>query len=141
MRFHYDSTGTATITYLEVNIYATITGTLGTAADYTINVYLPTYNGGYVAFGNNYSGMTHFCTCTSSFTVGITAYGAVSNLNSLTFASQQKNTRSNVEFIFGANSYRDAFYSTSTYLFNFGFLTTPCENPYENRGNFRCMIY
>lgn len=74
-------------------------------------------------FGPTYNAFT-FAKCSSSFTVGITAYGTTANFNSLTFANAQKNARSNIEFIFGANSYRDTFFSSSTYLFNFGFLKT-----------------
>jgi hypothetical protein len=145
MRFNYVSTGTATVTYLEINIYATVGSTFGTAADYTVTVYLPQYISSissYVPFGDtNYASSSTYCTCTSSFTVGITQYGSVSNLNSLTFASAQKAVRSQLSFIFGANSYRDAFFSTSTYVLNYGFLNTPCYNPYQIRNNFRCVVY
>jgi hypothetical protein len=125
-------------------VYATVGNNFGTAADYTITVYLPQYVsaiGYYGPFGNSYSGMSTYCSCTSSFTVGITAYGTVSNLNTLTFRSAQNSVRTNLSFIFGANSYRDAFFSTSTYLFNYGFLNTPNYNPYQIRSNFRCMVY
>ncbi len=144
MRFNYVSTGTATITYLEIGIYATVGNNFGTASDYIVNVKLPQYISGistYVPFGDtNYASSSTYCTCQSSFTVGITPYGAVAALSSLTFASAQKGLRSSLSFIFGASSYRDAFFSTSTYLFDFGFLSTPCSNPYYTRSNFRCMI-
>ena len=98
MQFNFAGTGTATITYLEFNVYATVSSTFGAAADYTITVYLPMYNSpgsSYSPFGPSYSSFT-YAQCTSSFTVGITAVGTVSNFNSLTFANAQKNVRSNV---------------------------------------------
>lgn len=43
-------------------------------------------------------------------------------------------------FDFGASSYRETFFSTSSFRFNFGFLTTPAIT-YRTRGDFRCLIY
>jgi len=119
-------------------------GNFGNAADYTVTVYLPQWVsaiGSYAPFGDSYSSQSTYCSCSSSFTVGITAYGAVANLNTLTFNSAQNSVRSNLSFIFGANSYRDAFFSSSQYLFNYGFLNTPNYSPYQTRSNFRCMVY
>ena len=94
-----------------------------------MTVYLPQYDTTvpyrYVPFGNSFSSVSTYCQCSSSFTVGITGYGTVSNLNSLTFLAPQKAARSTIDFIFGAKDYRDAFFSSSTYRFNFGFLKAP----------------
>lgn len=111
-----------------------------------MTVYLPQYINaiGYFApFGDsNYASTpTTYCQCQSSFIVGITAYGQTATFNALSFSSSQKNVRSKVSFNFGASSYRDAFFSTSTFLFSFGFLYSPCYTPYQTRGNLRCLIY
>jgi len=147
-QFNYASTGSSTITYLEVNLYATATSAspFGTAAAYTVTVYLPQYisaNSLYAPFGdNNYAQLaTTYCQCQSSFIVGITAYGTTANFNSLTFSASQKGTRSKISFNFGASSYREAFFSTSSYQFSFGFLYTPCSTVWQTRGNFRCLVY
>jgi hypothetical protein len=128
-----------------VNIYAFVGATFGTAANYIVNIYLPQYIssiGLYVPFGDtNYASSSTYCTCQSSFTVGITAYGTTANFNSLTFASAQQGLHSKTSFIFGASSYRDAFFSTSYYQMNFGFLTIPSSSIYYARSNFRCMVF
>lgn len=146
MRFDYvPGPATSTITYLEIGIYATVGATFQTAADYIVNVKLPQYISavGQVPFGDtSYSTVTSYCTCQSSFTVGITPYGTTAVLSTLTFASAQNGVRSPLSFIFGASSYRDAFFSTSKYQFNFGFLSNPNESPYYSpRSNFRCLVY
>lgn len=144
-QFNYASTGTSTITYLEVNLYATATGSaFGTAASYTVTVYLPQWitSNYYAPFGDtSYSATTTYCQCQSSFIVGITAYGTTATFNSLTFSSSQSNVRSKISFNFGASSYRDAFFSSSTYQISFGFLYPPNAVTYQSRGNFRCLIY
>lgn len=140
----YTGTTTTTITYLQVNLYATTTSTFGTAAAYTVTVYLPQWDtnvNDYTPFGNSYSSAATYATCTSSFTVGITPYGTTMNLNSLSLNSVMERVRSKITFSFGASSYRDAFFSTSTFLFNFGFLTNPNSATYYGRSNFRCMIF
>lgn len=134
---------TVTITYLQVNLYATASSTFSTAAAYTVTVTLPQYDStavDYVPFGNSFASVATYCTCTSSFTVGITAYGTTMNLNALTFSSTMQATRSRISYIFGASSYRETFFSTSTWLFNFGFLTNPNSATYYARSNFRCMV-
>lgn len=133
VQINYAGTSTTTITYLQINLYATTTSTFGTAAAYTVTVYLPQWDttaNDYVPFGNSYASQTTYCTCSSSFTVGITPYGTVMTLNSLLFNSAMETTRSKISFNFGASSYRDAFFSTSTFLFNFGFLTNPNSGTY-----------
>lgn len=137
------ASSTVTITYLQVNLYATASSTFGTAAAYTVTVTLPQYDSianDYVPFGNSFGSVASYCTCTSSFTVGITAYGTTMNLNSLAFSSTMQATRSRISYIFGASSYRETFFSTSTWLFNFGFLTNPNSGTYNARSNFRCMV-
>ncbi len=146
----YTGTGTSTttITYMQINLYATTTptGSFGTAAAYTVTIYLPQYytsaTNDYVPFGNSYSSITTYCSCTSSFTVGITAYGTTMNLNTLAVSTVTKSARSKISFSFGASSYRDAFFSTSSWQFNFGCLTSPNSGTYYSpRNNFRCMIF
>lgn len=51
-----------------------------------------------------------------------------------------QNTRSYMTFDFGAYSYRETFFTTSSFLLNFGFLTAPAST-YNTRGDFRCLIY
>lgn len=141
-----------TITYLQINLYATATQNFATAAAYTVTVYLPQYGlvstvglniNDYKIFGTGTSGTrTTYCQCTSSFTVGITPYGSTMALNTFSANNYMKSTRSRLNFIFGASSYREAFFSSSTFTFNFGFLTNPNAATYFSpRNNFRCMIY
>jgi hypothetical protein len=144
VQMNYASTGTSTITYLEINIYATVGSTFGTAANYILTVYLPQYVSAisyYGPFGDSYSSAFTYCTCQSSFTVGITPYSSIGSLQSLTFSSNQRSVRSSVSFNFGVVNFRAAFFSTSYYQFNYGFLNTPCYSPYQQRSNFRCMVY
>ena len=83
-----------------------------------------------------------YCQCTSSFTVGITPYGTTMALNTFSANNYMKSTRSRLSFIFGASSYREAFFSSSTFTFSFGFLTNPnALTYYSPRSNFRCMVY
>lgn len=142
VQINYVGTSTTTITYMQINLYATASSNFGTAAAYTVTVYLPQWDsvGDFAPFGNSYSSQTTYCTCSSSFTVGITPYGSVMTLNSLSLNSAMRASRSKISFNFGASSYRDAFFSTSTFLFNFGFLTNPNSGTYRTRNNFRCMI-
>jgi hypothetical protein len=132
---------------LQVNLYATAASIFGTAAPYTVTVYLPQYytTGGFtIPFGDTYSpssSKTTYCTCSSSFTVGITAYGTTMGLNSYTTNTKMTRTRTKISFNFGALSYRDAFFKTSTFVFNLGYITTPNFATYKSRNNFRCIIY
>ena len=99
MRFEYIGTGVATLTYLEFNVYAVVGSTFNVAADYTITIYLPQYYAAmsqYSPVGPDYNSVTTYAQCSSSFTVGITGYGTVANLNSLTFTAAQLNVRSGV---------------------------------------------
>lgn len=140
----YIGTTSTTVTYLQINLYATASSTFGTAAAYTVTVYLPQYDTNvvdYTPFGNSFTSAATYATCSSSFTVGITPYGTAMNLNALTFNSVLQTSRSKITFTFGANSYRDAFFTTSTYQFNFGFLTNPNSGTYYSRNNFRCMVF
>jgi hypothetical protein len=63
------------------------------------------------------------------------------NLNTVSFTSKKTNLRSTITWNFGPLSYREAFFSTSTYVFNLGFLTIPNSGTYVSRNNFRCLIY
>ena len=49
-------------------------------------------------------------------------------------------TRSTTKFNFGAFSYRDTFFSTSTFILNWGFLATPAST-YISYSNYRCIIF
>lgn len=51
-----------------------------------------------------------------------------------------QSSRSYMTLDFGASSYRETFFVSSSYLFNFGWLTNPATT-YNNRGDFRCLIY
>ena len=62
------------------------------------------------------------------------------NFNNLAFSSTMIDARSPISFNFGSNSYRDAFFISSTFNFNFGFLANPSLS-YYNVGNFRCLVY
>jgi hypothetical protein len=144
IQLNYIGTGSTTITYFELNLYATVSGAFAAAAAYTVTVYLPQYNSAvsnyYTPFGNSYSYLTTYCTCQSSFTVGITGYGTAMNFNTLTYSSNTQGARSSFSFLFGANSFRDTFFTSSTYVFDFGFTTTP-SSTYSSRSNLRCLIY
>lgn len=95
-----------------------------------------------IPFGNSYtSSKTTYCTCSSSFTVGITAYGTTMSLNSYATSTKMTKARTKLSFNFGALSYRDAFFKTSTFNFNLGYLTNPNFATYKARNNFRCIIY
>ena len=58
----------------------------------------------------------------------------------LNFQSTMQSARSYLSLDFGASSYRETFFVTSNYLFNFGWLTNPAT-AYNTRGDFRCLIY
>ena len=152
MKISYTGATPLTITYLQINLYATATQNFATANAYTVTIYLPQYNlvstlalgvYDYVPFGTSTSGTrTQYCQCTSSFTVGITPYGTTMALNTFSANNYMKSTRSRLSFIFGASSYREAFFSSSSFTFNFGFLTNPnAATYYSHRSNFRCMVY
>jgi hypothetical protein len=142
----YTGTSTITITFLQINLYATSTGTFGTAAPYIVNIYLPQRDStvsDVTPFGNAYNSFATYATCSSSFTVGITPYGTAMTLNAFSLNSNMNLARSRISFNFGASSFRDAFFATtSTFRFNFGFLTTPNLATWVTaRSNFRCMIF
>lgn len=141
VEIRYAGTTTTTVTYLELKLYATATNSFSTAADYTLTIQLPQYlSSTYVPFGNSYTSTTTYATCTSSFTVGITPYGTTMALDTLAMDSSMTDTRSSIMFNFGATSYRDVFYSTSTFQFDFGFIRNP-NAAFYSRSNFRCMVY
>lgn len=117
----------------------------GTASNYVVTIYLPQYNTQPAPFGNPsatnaYSYNAAYATCQSTFTVGITGRGTQMVFQNLYFQSSMQNVRSYMTLDFGAFSYRETFFSTSQYLFNFGFLTNPAST-YNTRGDFRCLIY
>ena len=82
------------------------------AADYGITIHLPQYNNNiYAPFGSNsdpsaYTYKTVYCTCASTFTVGITGKGQLMTFGNLQFTSNMQSVRSTFSFDFGASSYR-----------------------------------
>ena len=119
--------------------------TFGTASNYIVTIYLPQYNSQQAPFGhpsasNAYTNNAAYATCQSTFTVGITGRGTQMVFENLNFQSSMQNVRSSMAFDFGAYSYRETFFSTSSFQFNFGFLTNPAST-YNSRGDFRCLIY
>ncbi len=117
----------------------------GAASNYIITIFLPQFNTVFAPFGNPsagnaYSSSSAYCTCQSTFTVGITGRGQQMVFENLNFQSTMQNARSYMAFDFGASSYRETFFATSSYLFNFGWLTNPAST-YNTRGDFRCLIY
>lgn len=133
------------VTSFSLNLYATVTSTFSTATNYQVTVYLPQTNNGNTApygdtSGSAYNSITTYCTCQSTFTVGITAGGQLMNFQNLVMYSQMASMRAPFSFDFGCKSYRDAFFSSSTFVFNFGFLYEPTQK-YLDRGDFRCLVY
>jgi hypothetical protein len=121
----------------------------GTPSNYIITIYLPqnyvdSYNNEYAPFGNlnsnDFVAETTYCTCQSTFTVGITARGQQMLFQNLNFLSSTQAVRSYLSFDFGSVSYTPTFFSSSNFDFNFGFLTSP-DSTYNLRGDFRCLIY
>jgi hypothetical protein len=117
----------------------------GVASNYVITIYLPQYFNDYAPFGNPsntnaYLYSSAYCTCQSTFTVGITGRGQQMVFENINFQSTMQSTRSYMTLDFGASSYRETFFLTSSYLFNFGWLTNPAT-AYNTRGDFRCLIY
>lgn len=75
---NYDGDDVLTVTYFEIELYAITSGALGTTDDYTLTIYLPQYissSGTYVPFGPQFNSQTYYCSCTSTFKIGNTAYG------------------------------------------------------------------
>ena len=141
---YYDGTDVMTVTYFELSLYAVTSGSLGTPGDYTLEIQLPQYYSSWSArtiFGPNYNVVAYFCSCTSNFKIANTAIGTAMNLNTPTMLSNMKNTMTSYSFSFGSYSYRDTFFSTSYFQFNWGFLTLPSSTYRNSRNNFRCRIY
>lgn len=55
---------------------------------------------------NAYASFASYCTCQSTFTVGITGRGKQMIFENLSFLSSMQNVRSYMTFDFGASSYR-----------------------------------
>ncbi len=105
------------MTSFSLNLYATVATSgsnigFGVAANYAITIHLPQYNNNvYAPFGNNidtsaYAYATVYCTCTSTFTVGITGKGQLMTFGNLQYTSNMQTVRSTMSFDFGASSYR-----------------------------------
>ena len=117
----------------------------GVASNYIVTIYLPQFNTQAAPFGhpsaaNAYDSNSAYCTCQSTFTVGITGRGQQMVFENIQFQSTMQNVRSTLMFDFGAYSYRETFFTSSSFLFNFGFLSTTAT-AYNTRGDFRCLIY
>jgi hypothetical protein len=61
-------------------------------------------------------------------------------LNSLNFVQQDNNQRSPIQFSFQSFSFREQFYSSSTYEITLGFLQAP-NVALKTSNNFRCIVY
>lgn len=71
-----------TITSFSLNLYGVMSpnNNFGDASNYIITIYLPQYHNDYAPFGhpantNSYTYSSEYCTCQSTFTVGITGRG------------------------------------------------------------------
>ena len=140
----YIGTDILTVTYFELSLYATTSGSLGTPVDYTLTVHLPQYSttsAVRVVYGNDYTAYTTYCTCTSNFKIGNTAIGTAMKLETPVLLSNMQNVMTSYYFDFGSYSYRDTFFSTSYYEFNWGYLTQPSQYYRNTLSNFRCRIY
>lgn len=78
----YTGTDIYTITSFSLNLYGLMSppNMFGVATNYIIAIYLPQYNTDYAPFGhpsaaNAYTSSAAYCTCQSTFTVGITGRG------------------------------------------------------------------
>lgn len=129
-----------TVTYFEIELHATTSGAFGATGDYTLKIHLPQrISTPYVPFGTS-SYNTEYCTCTSNFKVGNTAYGTSMTYETPTTLSLMKDVKSPISFNFGSYSFREIFYDTSYFQFNYGFLTTPVSTA-KSANNFRCMVF
>lgn len=127
---------------LTFSLYADSSSAFGPADLYTITMYLPqSTTSTPLVYGSDYTTSANPCACSSSFTVALTKYSEVMNLNNLTVETLGRNLKGKFGFNFGANSFRESFYATTSYFeFNLGFLSTPNAN-YRSRNNFRCVVY
>lgn len=96
---------------------------MGSGGDYTLTIYLPQQGSTYVNFGTAFGYQSTFCTCSSNFKIGNTAYGTGMVFETPIFTSKQLAAQSYYQFNFGSYDYREAFFSTSVYRFGFGFMT------------------
>lgn len=136
----YTGNDILTVTYFELELYAITSGALGSPGDYTLTVYLPQYVSTYVPFGTSYTSSTEYCSCQSTFKVGNTAYGTSMVFDSLSTLSLQNSVMTPISFNFGSYSYREIFFDSSFFQFNFGFLTTPVSTAIGN-SNFKCLVF
>lgn len=60
--------------------------------------------------------------------------------DSLSTLSLQNTVKSPISFNFGSYSYREIFFDSSFFQFNFGFLTTPVSTAIGN-SNFKCLVF
>lgn len=106
----YTGTGVMTVTYFELQLYATTSGSLGSGGDYTLTINLPQYDtssSSYMNFGTSLAGTkVTYCTCTSSFKIGNTAYGTSMVFQAPTTTSTQLASKSWYSFNFGSYDYR-----------------------------------
>ena len=84
----------------------------GTASNYIITIFLPQYhNNDFAPFGhpsaaNAYTASAAYCTCQSTFTVGITGRGQQMVFENLNFQSTMQSARAYMNLDFGASSFR-----------------------------------
>jgi hypothetical protein len=135
------NTNSYILTTVTFSLYADSTASFGTANNYTVTMYLPqSTSGTLMVYGSDYTYQSSICAGSSLFTVAITQYSTVMNFNNLTYDSLGKSLRGKFGYNFGANSYREVFYTTSYFEFNFGFLSVP-NTAWNAANNFRCVVY
>lgn len=139
--FTLAGTSSYSIRSLTFSLYADSNDNFGSADLYTITMYLPqSTSATALVYGSDYNTQATICSCTSSFTVALTGYLSTMNLNNLTAETLGRNLKGKFGFNFGANNFREYFYTTSYFEFNLGFLSTPNIN-WRSRNNFRCVVY
>lgn len=95
---------------------------------------------GHPTLSTAYDTKTTYCTCQSTFTIGTSGRGTSMIFNNVKFQSDMQSVRSYVMFDFGASSYRDTFFSSSYFVFNFGYIMNTAST-FNTRGDFKCLVY
>lgn len=135
------TTKSYTLNTVTFSLYADSTASFGVADNYTVTMYLPqSTSGTYLVYGSDYTYQSGICTGSSLFTVATTPEGTNMNFNNLTYDSTGRSLRGKFGVNFGANSFREIFYTTSYFLVNFGFLSVP-NTAWKAASNFRCVVY
>jgi hypothetical protein len=135
------TTSSYSLTTVTFSLYADSTASFSNADNYTVLMLLPQSTAStYLVYGSDYTYQSSICTGNSLFTVAITQYGTAMNFNNLTYDSAGKSLRGKFGLNFGANSYREIFYTTSYFEINLGYLSVP-NTAWRTANNFRCVVY